>query len=168
LLRSERFERSTTLVNLPFLELPQLLPQVLDWVETQERYALGYGVSLSPTAAEDARAAGVSDPQQVRLCVVREIPPPDHPRIKQLAAELGLITPETLAITFGYGIFIREDHLDDRQTLVHECVHVAQYEKVGLEDFLMQYVVQIFKHGYDNAPMEREARAVTESVIGNR
>jgi hypothetical protein len=155
-------------VNLPFLELPQLLPRVLDWVETQERYALDHGISLSPTAAEDARATGVNDPQQVRVCVVREIPQPEHPKIKQLAADLGMITPDTLAITFGYGIFIREDRSQDRPTLVHECAHVAQYEKLGLEDFLMQYVVQIFKHGYDNAPMEREALAATASVIGKQ
>ena len=102
------------------------------------------------------------------MYVVRKIPQPEHPKIKQLAADLGMITPDTLAITFGYGIFIREDRSQDRPTLVHECAHVAQYEKLGLEDFLMQYVVQIFKHGYDNAPMEREALAATASVIGKQ
>jgi hypothetical protein len=151
-------------VNLPFLELPQLLPRVLDWVEAQEKHAIDRGTPLSPEALNDARAAGVHTPENIRVCVVTEIPPPELPRIKQLAAELGLITPETIAITFGFGIFVRADRSHDREVLVHECVHVAQYERLGIEDFLMQYVVQIFKNGYDNAPMEREAREVAARI----
>jgi hypothetical protein len=145
-------------VNLPFLELPQLLPRVLDWAEAQEKHALDQGTPLSPEALTDALAAGVQTPEKIRVCVVPDIPQPEHPRIKQLAAEFGLITPQTIAITFGFGIFVRTEQSHDRETLVHECAHVAQYEELGIEGFLMQYVVQVFKNGYDNAPMEREAR----------
>jgi hypothetical protein len=99
------------------------------------------------------------------MCVVPEIPQPEHPKIKQLAAELGLITPQTVAITFGFGIFVRAEQSHDRETLVHECVHVAQFEKLGMDDFLMQYVLQIFKNGYHNAPMEREAREVAAGIV---
>jgi hypothetical protein len=151
-------------VNLPFLELPQLLPKVLDWVEAQERFALSQGSALSPEALNDARAAGVRKPENVRICVVPEIPPPEHVRIKQLAAELGLITEHTVAITFGFGIFVRAERSHDRETLIHEFVHVAQSEELGLEHFLMQYVVQIFKNGYDDAPMEREAREAARRI----
>ncbi len=154
-------------MNLPFLELPQLLPRVLDWVEAQEKHALNQGVALSPAALNDAQAAGVNTPKKIRVCVVQEIPQPEHPRIKQIAAEVGLITPLTVAITFGYGIFVREDRSSDRETLAHECVHVAQYEKLGIEDFLMQYVMQVFKNGYDNAPLESEARELAERIVAN-
>ncbi len=152
-------------MNLPFLELPQLLPRVLDWVEAEEKRALDQGTALSPAALNDARAAGVRTPESIRVCVVPEIPQPGHPRIKQLATELGLITPRTTAITFGFGIFVRAEQAHDREILVHECVHVAQYEKLGIEGYLMQYVVQIFKNGYDNAPMEREAREVAMRIV---
>jgi hypothetical protein len=151
-------------VNLPFLELPQLLPRALDWVEAQEKHALDQGTPLSPEALSDARAAGVHKPENIRVCVVSHIPQPEHPRIKQLAGEFGLITPQTIAITFGFGIFLRAERSHDRETLAHECVHVAQYEKLGIEDFLMQYVVQVFKNGYDNAPLEREAREVAARI----
>jgi hypothetical protein len=137
---------------------------VLDWVEAQEKYALDQGTPLSSEALNDARAAGVHTPENIRVCVVPHIPQPEHPRIKQLAAELGLITPQTVAITFGFGILVRAEQSHARETLVHECVHVAQYEKLGVEDFLMQYVVQVFKNGYDNAPMEREAREVAARI----
>jgi len=152
-------------VNLPFLELPRLLPRVLDWVEAEEKCALDLGTALLPAALDDARAAGVRTPESIRVCVVPEIPQPGNPRIKQLAAELGLITPRTVAITFGFGIFVRTEQASDRETLVHECVHVAQYEKLGVEGFLMQYVVQIFKNGYDSAPMEREAREAALRIV---
>jgi hypothetical protein len=152
-------------VNLPFLELPKLLPRVLDWVKAEEKRALEQGTALSPAALDDARAAGVHTPESIRVCAVPEIPQPEHPRIKQLAAELRLITPQTIAITFGFGIFVRTGRATDRETLVHECVHVAQYEKLGVEGFLMQYVVQIFKNGYDNAPMEREAREAASRIV---
>jgi hypothetical protein len=98
--------------------------------------------------------------------VTPEIPQPDHPKIRQIAAEVGLITPRTIAITFGHGIFVRTDHSSDRITLVHECVHVAQYEKLGIEGFLMQYVMQVFKNGYENAPMEQEACEAARRVAG--
>jgi hypothetical protein len=151
-------------VNLPFLELPQLLPRILDWVEAQEKHALNQGRPLAPEALNDARAAGVHTPENIRVCVVPDIPQPEHPRIKQLAAEFGLIVPQTIAITFGFGIFVRTEQSRDRETLVHECVHVAQYEKLGIEGFLMQYAVQVFKNGYDNAPMEREAREIAARI----
>jgi len=106
----------------------------------------------------------VHTPENIRMCVVSEIPQPEHPRIRQLAAELGLITSHTVAITFGFGIFVRTEQSHDRETMIHEFVHVAQYEKLGMDDFLMQYVVQIFKNGYDNAPMEREAREVAAGI----
>src|ERR1700726_2640428 len=163
-LRSSSFERSRSAVNLPFLELPQLLPKVLDWVEAQEKLALNQGSALSPAALNDARAAGVHTPENIRMCVVSEIPQPEHPRIRQLEAELGLITSQTVAITFGFGIFVRTEQSHHRETMVHECVHVAQCENLGMDDFLMQYVVQIFKNGYDNAPMEREAGEVTAGI----
>jgi hypothetical protein len=153
-------------VKLPFLELPKLLPRVLDWVEAQEKQALNQGAALSPAQLNDARLVGVIEPEKVRVSVVAEIPQPDDPKISQIAAEVGLITPRTIAITFGHGIFVRTDHLSDRLTLVHECVHVAQYEKLGIEDFLMQYVMQVFKNGYQNAPMEREACEAAERLAG--
>jgi hypothetical protein len=152
-------------VNLPFLELPQLLPKVLNWVEAQEKLALTQGLALSSEALTDAKAAGVATPENIRVCAVSEIPQPEHPKIKQLAAQLGLVTSQTVAITFGFGIFVRTEQSHDREILVHEYVHVAQYEKLGTEDFLMQYVVQIFKNGYHNAPMEREAREVAAGIV---
>jgi len=36
---------------------------------------------------------------------------------------------------------------------------VAQYERLGREGFLQEYIQQIAAHGYQNAPFELEAEA---------
>jgi hypothetical protein len=43
--------------------------------------------------------------------------------------------------------------------LALESVHVAQYERLGRERFLQEYIQQIAAHGYLNAPFEQEAEA---------
>jgi hypothetical protein len=43
--------------------------------------------------------------------------------------------------------------------LAHEFVHVAQYERLGREGFLQEYIQQIAAHGYPDAPFELEAEA---------
>jgi hypothetical protein len=43
--------------------------------------------------------------------------------------------------------------------LTHEFVHAAQYERLGREGFLQEYIQQIAAHGYPNAPFELEAEA---------
>jgi hypothetical protein len=40
-----------------------------------------------------------------------------------------------------------------------ELVHVAQYERLGKEGFLQEYMQQIAAHGYLDAPFELEAEA---------
>ena len=46
--------------------------------------------------------------------------------------------------------------------LAPEFVHVAQYELLGREEFLQEYIQQIAARGYPDAPFELEAEA--ESV----
>jgi hypothetical protein len=43
--------------------------------------------------------------------------------------------------------------------MAHEFVHVAQYERLGREGFLQEYMQQIATHGYLNSPFEKEAEA---------
>jgi hypothetical protein len=48
---------------------------------------------------------------------------------------------------------------ENLRLLAQEFVHVAQYERLGREGFLQQYIQQIAAHGYPNAPFEQEAEA---------
>jgi hypothetical protein len=59
----------------------------------------------------------------------------------------------------GHGVIVRLDCADNLRLLAHEFVHVAQYERLGTEGFLQEYIQQIAAHGYLNAPFELEAEA---------
>ena len=59
----------------------------------------------------------------------------------------------------GHGVIIRLDCTRNLRLLTLEFVHIAQYERLGREGFLQQYIQQIAAHGYPNAPFELEAEA---------
>jgi hypothetical protein len=98
-------------------------------------------------------------PEEVRILSVPRIPLPSHPRVKHLANQVGLLNADTGGLTAGYGVIVRLDCARNLRLLAHEFVHVAQYERLGREGFLQEYIQQIAAHGYLNAPFEQEAEA---------
>ena len=78
---------------------------------------------------------------------------------RAVALETGLLGEGMIGVTFGYGIYVCEGHVDNR-LISHECRHVYQYESAGsIESFLPVYLHQIATIGYNNAPLEVDARA---------
>ena len=58
------------------------------------------------------------------------------------------------------------DCADNLRLLAHEFVHVAQYERLGREGFLQEYIQQIAAHGYPDPPFELEAiRSVSNEQV---
>ena len=62
-------------------------------------------------------------------------------------------------LTAGFGVIVRLDCMRNLRLLAHEFVHVAQYERLGREGFLQEYIQQIAAREYPNAPFELEAEA---------
>src|SRR5687767_10304136 len=117
------------------------LPLATRWATGHERRILSEGVGLSPNQKFDAHLAGVARPDEVRLMKVELIPTPEDPILRQANELVGLVSPMTAGITFGYGIYIRDDFWDDRELVAHELVHVGQYERSGSsETFLRAYL----------------------------
>lgn len=139
--------------------LPLLLPRAIAWAEAREAEVLSSGTPLSPNGGIAlARAVGVMRPDLIRVSLVGHIPLPDDPELRHAAIEAGLIGSDTLGITFGYAIYVRSAH-DEAGLLWHECRHVHQYEQAGsIAAFLPAYLKQIVEFGYDNAPLEVDAR----------
>jgi hypothetical protein len=143
-----------------------LLPAAARWAEEQESAILGQGVPLSATQTDDAREAGVSHPEKIRLLKVPSVPLPKDPSLAAAATAIQLITPGTIGMALRYGIFLRQDHWADRLTFVHECVHTAQYERMGgFLPFLSQYLMECVRIGYPAAPMEQEAIRTAASIV---
>jgi hypothetical protein len=115
------------------------------------------GKSLSGAECDLARRVGVTHLEDVRILSVGEMPLPNHPRIKQLAQQLGLLTSNTSGLTAVHGVILRLDCTNNPRLLTHEFVHVEQYERLGTKGFLREYILQLNKYGYQNAPFELEA-----------
>jgi hypothetical protein len=145
-------------------ELPELFPYIEAWVTGLQQHAIATGKS-NPLYYPYTRAAGVIHPEKIRILSAAAIPNPTHPRIAELAKEIGLLTPATGAITAGYGIIVRADSMNDLRLIVHELVHVAQYERLGIADFLRAYIGQLNEHGYNEAPFELEAEIKTADIL---
>jgi hypothetical protein len=144
---------------LPFNELPALFPHVVDWISCLEKKAQDSGRALVSIEFNLAQHVGVARPEEVRILSVSRIPLPSHPRVKQLAKQVRLLSADTGGLTAGHGVIVRLDCADNLRLLAHEFVHVAQYERLGREGFLQEYIQQIAAHGYPNAPFELEAEA---------
>jgi hypothetical protein len=144
---------------LPLNESLTLFPHIVDWISYLEKQAQESGRALTAIEFNLAQTVGVAHPEQVRILSVRRIPLPSHPRVKQLARRVGLLYADTGGLTAGYGVIVRLDCTRNLRLLAHEFVHVAQYERLGREGFLQEYIQQIAAHGYLNAPFEPEAEA---------
>jgi hypothetical protein len=142
---------------LPLNELPALFPYVVDWISSLEKQAQDSGRPLNPIEFKLAQNVGVAHPEEVRILSVRRMPLPSHPRVKQLARRVGLLNADTGGLTAAYGVIVRRDCAKNLRLLAHEFVHVAQYERLGREGFLQEYIQQTAAHGYLNAPFELEA-----------
>ena len=142
-----------------------LIPKATVWSQQQEREILKDGIPLSISQLEDARKVSVKNPGKVRLLCVNQIPLPKDHELKSANQLLNLITPETIGLTCQYGIFIRRDHWNNRETIAHELVHVSQYERFGnTQGFLSRYIPECISPGYPNGPLEQEARNKARSI----
>jgi hypothetical protein len=146
------------MINLA-AELPRLLPAAIAWVEAQEAKILVSGRSLTATEFRLAAASGVRNSGRVRIKIVQRLPKPQQPELRTAVDQSGLLGPHMAGITFGHGIYIRDGAISNR-LISHELRHVHQYEEAGsIAGFLATYLQQIVTVGYENAPLELDARA---------
>jgi hypothetical protein len=139
-------------------QFEMLLPLACRWAEEQEHNILQKGTPLSLAQEADARSIGVAHTARVRLLKVTDVPIPEHPALRAAAVATNLISPNTIGLTLRYGVFIRQDFWNDRKLIVHELVHVSQYERLGgFSPFLAKYLHECITIGYPAAPMEQEA-----------
>lgn len=145
----------------------ELLPLAFEWAEEQQEHILKNGISLAESQLEDARLVPVSSPEKVRLLKVDNIPCPENPMLLSIGRQAGFFTDDTEGISIGYGIFIKSNRWEDRRLIVHELVHVSQYERLGsINEFLEKYVREYLSDGYDSGHLESEAREIALRICG--
>jgi hypothetical protein len=94
----------STMSLLPMNELRELFPHVVSWITGLDKQANESGRTLNPLEYDLAREVGVNRPEDVRILSVPQIPKPDHPRVRDLAEKVGLLTPDTGGLTAVHGL----------------------------------------------------------------
>ena len=139
--------------------LPKILPLAVGWAERERRNILKHGKPLAFWQVAEAREVGVRLPAKVRILTVDTMPKPADTQLLAATLSSGLLGPETLGLTLGYGILILRAKSGERRLLRHELRHVAQYEAAGsIGAFMFDYLYQIARFGYADAPLEMDAR----------
>ena len=146
-------------------DLQRLLPLAVRWAEEQERKILDNGYALSRPYIQIANEIGIEQPEKIRIWEVDDIPLPSHSELKEIALAAELISPNTIGLTMGHGIFVRKDCQNDQRLIVHELVHTMQYERMGgFMPFLSRYLQECLSVGYQHAPMEQEATRIEKDI----
>jgi hypothetical protein len=151
-----------------YLEI--LIAHSAQWVQDQRRK---HRVTSQPLPVDVATAlAPYFSPQllsRVRVDYPARI---EHPDFLQLLEGQGFPPlpdfREMAGITFGDVICLAREYLPaaagERSTLFfHECVHVVQYQILGVDEFIRQYVGGWAANGYhyEAIPLELQAFAIT-------
>lgn len=137
-----------------------IAPATARWAQDQERRILAEGKPLEADALQFATELKIENPEGVRVLEINPIPAPVPQPLLKLAESCGFPVFSPAGMTLGRGIYILEGH---SLVLRHELVHVAQYQRLGgIEPFMRQYLMECLFHGYFAAPLEEEARVVSE------
>jgi len=144
----------------PSALLMNLLPKAIAWAEQLEQHVLEVGAALSPREQALARAVGVRRPEMIRIQVVDQLPFPQDPELLEVVSKYALLGPGTIGVTLGYAVLVCRGHDTSPRLLSHEFRHVYQYERLGsIRQFLPIYLRQLAEVGYEDAPLEVDARA---------
>ena len=137
--------------------LTSIFPLAVEWATITSANGAAAGTSLGAPGVALAKKVGVSQPEQIRVVTVDQLPQPAHPLLRQAASQVGLLNGTGLTLDHTIFLCRRDGRI---QLLAHECRHVAQYEKAGsIAAFLAVYLQQLVTIGYENAPLEIDARA---------
>lgn len=148
-------------------EIIDLVQLASTWVEEQENFILSKGIKLNSKQMNLASKIGIIEIEKVRLLKVDSIPLPLNLTLNEAIRFIGLISDKSIGITFRYGIYIRSDYWQDESLLIHELTHTRQYEKLGeISNFLNQYAKECIYYGYENSPLEIEARGMEFNIKG--
>ena len=105
-----------------------------------------------------AKAMGVQNPEKVRVVVKADFPIPTQQPLLNEYKNIGFTSPEVSGQAFGYTILIKPRYAGKDWLLLHELVHVAQFEIIGLKKFVARYLTELKTLGYRGSLIEIEAR----------
>lgn len=145
--------------------LDRILPQAVDWVEAQEASFVSVGRPLTEFEGELAGLVGVKHPERVRVVITDTFPDPTEQPLRDEKNTLGLGSQHYSGATLGYAILIKPRSETSELLTLHELVHVAQYERMGISSFVGRHLVELRRFGHARAPLETEAFRVAHEKM---
>lgn len=136
------------------------ISQAINWAKQEEKDLLSQGRPLTEKESDIAKKMGVENPKVVRVVFKEKLMRiPDAEPLRSILLEMGFDSPEFWGMALGRAIIIKPKFKDSESLLSHELVHVAQVERLGFENFIQRYFIEMRRFGYQDAPLEKEAYA---------
>lgn len=88
--------------------------------------------------------------------VVPQIPVPAYQFLEQHGLT-DLFNRDVAGLTLGNTYYLLPSVENKLRVHFHELVHVAQWQRLGVEGFVTRYLQEIQRHGYESMPLERMA-----------
>jgi hypothetical protein len=70
-------------------------------------------------------------------------------------------------VTYKDTFFVNSLHRDEGMYF-HELVHIVQWDRLGVENFLLAYGVGLMQFGYQDSPLEQMAYSLQEDFENDR
>lgn len=146
--------------------VPFLIAEGTRWVAAQREHHCPLGRRLSEK--EWTSLAPYFTANTLEAVIVHDVPLIENPdfycTISAVGQRIPLDFSQMSGITFIDTIVIAKQRLQPGweawlSLLFHECVHVCQYELLGLERFIEQYVQGWAQNGFDYYAIPLEAQA---------
>ncbi len=96
--------------------------------------------------------------------IVPQLPKPDFPELRQ-AGFGDLIDADFNGITYKNTYFVKQGKERNLNLHFHELVHVVQWQILEAEAFIIRYMDEILRHGYEDAPLEKMAYALEDHFV---
>ena len=136
--------------------LQTVLPSVKDWID---RTLQAHANSATPVSDAPFLQLQNHYPDtllaRARVVIVARVP---FPPVSQLGLrEFSAIEMISLAgVTYKDTFFVCNGQQRD-SLYFHELVHVVQWDRLGVDNFLLAYAVGLLQHGYEQSPLEQMA-----------
>lgn len=138
------------------------VPVIAVWSWWQEKRILQLGRHLTATELSFAVRLGIREPLRIKLLAVQRIPLPVPSLLVTWLRRHFDSLVDPAGMTLGHGIFMDAAYADCADIIQHELVHVRQHETHhGHILFMWRYLYECIAIGYENAPLEWEARTLS-------
>lgn len=125
--------------------------------------------SLSTCMLGRAEFLGVINPKKIQVIITNDLPIPKKGTNLYPVYLKTLGDPRNVgAMVFGYNIYIKPFYSRSYNILIHELIHILQYQKYGEKAFLRKYMIDSQIVAYAQIPFESEALTISAGVESSK